>query len=102
LCPDNKSQQEIDRTITYDKNVQATVQQIRGVAILLLSQKRSADYTNTVQEESFNAMLYSKYLTVNHLAVLAQHYKRVIVVINTDLTQRMTTVYFPERGMNSQ
>jgi hypothetical protein len=103
LCSDNKSDEEINRTITYDKNVQAVVNQIRGVAIQKLSQKRPADYTNTVEEESFNAMLHSEYLTVNHLPGLAQHYSRVIVVINTAPAHRMTSVYFPkERGMNSQ
>jgi hypothetical protein len=98
LCPDDKSQLEVDRTITYDRNVQATVQEIRGVAIQKLSQKRPADYTNTVEEESFNAMLHSEYLTANHLVVLAQHYNRVIVVINTHPTQHMTNVYFPKEG----
>jgi hypothetical protein len=96
LCPDNKSQQEADRTITYDRNVQAVVNQIRSVAIQKLSQKRPAGYTNTVEGESFQQLLHSEYLTVNHLAVLAQHYNRVIVVINP--TQRMTIVYFPREG----
>jgi TorA maturation chaperone TorD len=98
LCPDNKSQQEVDRTITYDRNVQAVANQIRGVAIQKISQKKPADYTNTVEGESFNAMLHSEYLTVNHLPGLAQHYNRVIVVINTDQTPRMTSVYFPREG----
>jgi hypothetical protein len=71
LCPDDKSDEEVYRTITRDKNVQATVQEIRSLAIQLLSQKRPAGYTNTVEEESFNAMLHSEYLTVNHLSVLA-------------------------------
>jgi hypothetical protein len=98
LCPNNKSQQEINRTITYDKNVQAVVNQIKCVSIQKLSQKRPADYTNTVEEDSFPQLLYSEYLTVNHLSVLTQHYNRVIVVINTHPTQRMTTVYFPKEG----
>jgi hypothetical protein len=50
------------------------VNQIRGVAIEKLRKKRSPEYTNTVEEESFNDLLHSEYLTVNHLAVLAQHY----------------------------
>jgi hypothetical protein len=70
LCPDNKSQEVINRTITYERNVQATVLEIRGVAIQLLSQKRPAAYTSTVEEESFQRLLHSEYLTVNHLAVL--------------------------------
>jgi hypothetical protein len=81
--------------------VQAVVNQIRGVAIQKLSQNRPPDYTDDVEEELFNDLLHSEYLTVNHLAVLAQHYNRVIVVINTDPTQRMTSVIFPKRGMRS-
>jgi hypothetical protein len=98
LCPDNKSQQEVDRTITYDRNVQAVANQIRGVAIQKLSQKRPADYTNTVEGESFPELLNAEYLTVNHLPGLAQHYSRVIVVIDTAPAHRMTTVYFPKEG----
>jgi hypothetical protein len=86
LSPDNKSDEEINRTITNDRNVQAVVNQIKGVAIQKLSQKRPADYTNTVEEESFPELLHSEYLTINHIAVLAQHYSRVIVVINTHTT----------------
>jgi hypothetical protein len=98
LCPDNKSQQEVDRTITYDRNVQAVANQIRGVAIQKLSQNRPADYTITVEGESFPELLNAEYLTVNHLPGLAQHYNRVIVVIDTAPTHRMTTVYFPREG----
>jgi hypothetical protein len=98
LSATGKSQEEADRTITKDRNVQAVVKEIRGVVIQKLSQKWPADYTNTVEEESFQQLLHSEYLTVNHLAVLAQHCNRVIVVIKTDPTQRMTIVYFPKEG----
>jgi hypothetical protein len=98
LSPDNKTPEQAYRTITYDRNVQAVVNQIRGVAIQKLSQNRPPDYTDDVEEESFPQLLYSEYLTVNHLSVLAQHYNRVIVVINTDPTQRMTSVYSPQEG----
>jgi hypothetical protein len=98
LSPTGKSQEEADRRITKDRNVEATVQEIRGVAIQKLSQKSPADYTNDIPEESFQELLHAEYLTVNYLAVLAQHYNRVIVVMNTDPTQRMTIVYFPKEG----
>jgi hypothetical protein len=98
LRADNKTDDEAKRTITYDKNVQAVVNQIRDVAVQKLSKNRPADYTDDVGEEKFDELLNSEFLTVNHLAVLAQHYNRVIIVINTDLTQRMTSVYFPEEG----
>jgi hypothetical protein len=90
LSPDNKSPEEAYRTIT-----------IRGVVIQKLSQNRPADYTHTVGEELFDKLLNSEFLTVNHLAVLAQHYNRVIIVINTDQTQCMTSVYSPKTGMRS-
>jgi TorA maturation chaperone TorD len=97
LSPTNKTQAEAYRQITLDKDVQATVKEIRGVAIQKQSNKNPAHYGDGI-EESFNQLLHSEYLTVNHLAVLAQHYSRVIVVINTDATQPMTSVYFPREG----
>jgi hypothetical protein len=103
LCPDNKSRQEVDKTITRDKNVQATVQEIRSVATQKLLQKKSEyNFANNIDSEGFEELVRSEYLTVNHLAVLAQHYNRVIIVMNTDPTQCMTTVHFPKEGMSSR
>jgi hypothetical protein len=61
LSPTGKTNEEATRRITLDKDVQALVNQIRGIAIEKLSKNRPADYTNDVREESFEDMLYSEY-----------------------------------------
>jgi hypothetical protein len=86
LSSTTRSDEEATRRITNDKNVQAKIQEIRNIAIEKLSQKRPADYTDDVDGELFDELLHAEYLTVNHLAVLEQHYNRVIVVMNTDRT----------------
>jgi hypothetical protein len=40
LSPTGKTEEEADRRITKDKNVQAKVQEIRNIAIKKLSEKR--------------------------------------------------------------
>jgi hypothetical protein len=74
LSPIGKTEEEARRKITKDKDVQAVVNQIRSVAIEKLRKKRPADYTDDIPEESFQQLLHAEFLTVNHLAVLAQHY----------------------------
>jgi hypothetical protein len=59
------------------------VQEIRGVAVQKLSQKNPGHYGDGI-EESFQELLHSKYLTINHLPGIAEHYNRVIVLINPD------------------
>jgi hypothetical protein len=40
-------------------------------------------------------MVNDSYLTINHLQGIAYHYRRVIIIINTDPTQRMACIIFP-------
>jgi hypothetical protein len=41
-------------------------------------------------------MLNDSYLTINHLEGIAHHYRRVIIIINTDPTQRIACIIFPD------
>jgi hypothetical protein len=41
-------------------------------------------------------MVDDSYLILNHLQGIAHHYRRVIIIINTDPTQRMVCIIFPE------
>jgi hypothetical protein len=43
-------------------------------------------------------MANEEYLTVNHLPCIADHYIGVIVLINTDQTQCITTIIFTSKG----
>jgi hypothetical protein len=41
-------------------------------------------------------MVNDSYLTINHLQGIAHHYRRVILIINTDSTQCMACIIFPD------
>jgi hypothetical protein len=74
------------------------VNQISGVAIEKLRKKLPVEGYTDVVGESFDQTLHSDYLTINHIPGIAQHYSRVIVVIDTAPASHMTAVYFPREG----
>jgi hypothetical protein len=76
----------MDRTITRDKNVQAKVNEIRNAAKTELFKKNAVEYERYYNEilDDFDGMVNDSYLTINHLQGIAHHYRRVIVIIDTD------------------
>jgi hypothetical protein len=41
-------------------------------------------------------MINDTYLTINHLQGIAHHYRKIIIIINTDLTQCTACIIFPD------
>jgi hypothetical protein len=98
LSPVGKSYEEMDRTITRDKNVQIKVNEISNVAKTELYKKNAVEYVRYKNDklDDFDSMVNDSYLTINHLQGITHHYRRVIILINTDLTQRMACIIFPD------
>jgi hypothetical protein len=96
LGPYKKSYEETIRTITQDKNMQAKVNERRNVAKTELYKKNVVEYVryNNDKLDDFDNMVNDSYLTINHLQGIAYHYRRVIMIINTDPTQRITCIIF--------
>jgi hypothetical protein len=83
------------RSISLNKNEKAKVDEIRKIAIEKLYENNPLDFRRYYNiEERFDDMADGKFLTVNNLPVLANHYNRVILLINPDPGQRMTSVFF--------
>jgi hypothetical protein len=78
--------------------VQAKVNEIRNVVKTELYKKNAVEYVRYNKDilDDFDSMVNDSYLTINHLKGIAYHYRRIIIIINTDLTQRMACIIFPD------
>jgi hypothetical protein len=98
LNPNGKSYEVLTKTVTQDKDVQAKVNEIRNVAKTELYKKNAKEYVRYNKDilDDFDSMVNDSYLTINHLQGIAYNYRRIIIIINTDPTQRMISIIFPD------
>jgi hypothetical protein len=76
---------------------QEKVREIRQIANSSITNNEDAFWFGD-KEESVCQMSKHTWMGINHAAGIADHYNRVVVVINPDVGQRTTSVFFPLRG----
>jgi hypothetical protein len=89
--------------VTNNPEVQAKVKDIRKVAADALNKYNAFEFgAGDTVEETFSNMRDDMYLTINHAQGIATHYNKVIVIISSIETERMTSIFFPLPGCDFQ
>jgi hypothetical protein len=88
----------MNRIITQHKIVQVKVKEIRNAVKTELYKKNAVEYVRYNNDilDDFDNMVNDTYLTINHLQGITHNYRRVIIIINTDPTQCIACIIFPD------
>jgi hypothetical protein len=86
-------------TTDYVRSAKAAdkVREIRQIANTSITKNKEV-FSFGDEIESADQMAKHTWMSINHAPGIAAYYKRVVVVINPDVAQRMTAVYFPVQG----